>query len=47
VRTDVYAFRDPNDNSKVILAFDVHGFIVPRFFERPSLEWLRARYFES
>ena len=26
---DVYAFLDPNDNSKVILAFDVHGFIVP------------------
>ena len=26
---DVYAFRDPNDTSKVILAFDVHGFIVP------------------
>jgi hypothetical protein len=26
---DVYAFLDPNDNSKVVLAFDVHGFIVP------------------
>ncbi|MGH8549939.1 MAG: DUF4331 family protein, partial [Methylococcales bacterium] len=26
---DVYAFLDPNDNAKVILAFDVHGFIVP------------------
>ncbi len=26
---DVYAFVDPNDNAKVILAFDVHGFIVP------------------
>src|ERR1051326_2901544 len=26
---DVYSFLDPNDNSKVILAFDVHGFIVP------------------
>ncbi len=26
---DVYAFLDPNDNSRVILAFDVHGFIVP------------------
>src|SRR5262245_42930870 len=26
---DVYAFLDPSDNSKVILAFDVHGFIVP------------------
>src|SRR5206468_7070918 len=26
---DVFAFLDPNDNSKVILAFDVHGFIVP------------------
>src|SRR5947208_7200012 len=26
---DVYTFLDPNDNSKVILAFDVHGFIVP------------------
>jgi hypothetical protein len=26
---DVYAFLDPNDNSKVILAVDVHGFIVP------------------
>src|ERR1051325_8630540 len=26
---DVYAFLDPNDNSKAILAFDVHGFIVP------------------
>jgi hypothetical protein len=37
VRTDAYAFRAPNDNPKVALAFDVHGFIVPRFFERPSL----------
>src|SRR5258705_13744127 len=26
---DVYTFLDPNDNSKVILAVDVHGFIVP------------------
>jgi hypothetical protein len=26
---DVYAFLDPNDNSRAILAFDVHGFIVP------------------
>ncbi|MGH8474829.1 MAG: DUF4331 family protein [Methylococcales bacterium] len=26
---DVYAFMDPNDNTKAILAFDVHGFIVP------------------
>jgi hypothetical protein len=26
---DVYAFLDPNDNSKAILAMDVHGFIVP------------------
>ena len=26
---DVYAFLDPNDNSKVILALDVEGFIVP------------------
>lgn len=26
---DVYAFLDPNDNKKVVLAFDVHGFIVP------------------
>lgn len=26
---DVYAFLDPNDNSKVILAMDVEGFIVP------------------
>ena len=26
---DVYAFLDPNDNTKAILAFDVHGFIVP------------------
>jgi hypothetical protein len=26
---DVYAFLDPNDNSKVILAIDVSGFIVP------------------
>src|SRR5437762_1387052 len=28
---DVYTFVDPNDNSKVILALDVHGFIVPGF----------------
>jgi hypothetical protein len=26
---DVYAFMDPNDASKAILAFDVRGFIVP------------------
>jgi hypothetical protein len=26
---DVYFFLDPNDNSKAILAFDNHGFIVP------------------
>jgi len=26
---DLYAFVDPNDNSRTILAFDVHGFIVP------------------
>lgn len=26
---DVYAFLDPNDNSKVILAMDVEGFVVP------------------
>jgi hypothetical protein len=26
---DVYTFLDPNDNTKAILAFDVHGFIVP------------------
>jgi len=26
---DSYLFLDPNDNSKAILAFDVHGFIVP------------------
>jgi hypothetical protein len=26
---DIYAFLDPNDNSKVVLAMDVHGFIVP------------------
>ena len=26
---DVYAFVDPNDSSMVVLAFDVHGFIVP------------------
>src|SRR5262245_37570912 len=26
---DVFLFLDPNDNSQVILAFDVHGFIVP------------------
>ena len=25
---DVYAFLDPNDDTKAILAFDVHGFIV-------------------
>src|SRR5215813_3604386 len=27
--TDFYLFLDPNDNSKVILAFGVHGFIPP------------------
>lgn len=26
---DLYAFLDPNDPSRTILAFDVHGFIVP------------------
>jgi uncharacterized protein DUF4331 len=26
---DVYAFLDPSDNTRAILAFDVHGFIVP------------------
>ena len=26
---DVYAFLDPNDNSRAVLAFDVRGFIVP------------------
>ncbi len=26
---DVFAFRDPTDNSKVILALDVEGFVVP------------------
>ena len=26
---DVYVFLDPNDNSKVILALDVEGFVVP------------------
>jgi len=26
---DTYAFLDPNDNSKVVLALTVHGFIVP------------------
>jgi Domain of unknown function (DUF4331) len=26
---DVFAFLDPNDNSKVVLAFDVEGFVVP------------------
>ena len=26
---DVYAFMDPNDASRAIIAFDVHGFIVP------------------
>ena len=26
---DVYAFLDPNDNTKAILAMSVHGFIVP------------------
>src|SRR5215813_13684116 len=26
---DVFAFLDPNDNSRVILAMDVEGFVVP------------------
>ncbi|MGA2230839.1 MAG: DUF4331 family protein [Tepidisphaeraceae bacterium] len=26
---DCYLFLDPNDNSKIVMAFDVHGFIVP------------------
>ena len=26
---DVYTFLDPNDNTKAIIAMDVHGFIVP------------------
>ena len=26
---DVYAFLDPTDNTRVVLAMDVHGFIVP------------------
>lgn len=26
---DLYAFVDPNNNANVVLAFDVHGFIVP------------------
>src|SRR5438128_5889540 len=26
---DVFAFLDPNDNSKVVLALDVEGFVVP------------------
>jgi uncharacterized protein DUF4331 len=26
---DVYMFRDPNDNSRLILIMTVHGFIVP------------------
>ena len=26
---DIYAFLDPNNNSNVVLALDVHGFIVP------------------
>ncbi len=26
---DVYVFLDPNDNTQVVMAFDVHGFIVP------------------
>lgn len=26
---DIYFFLDPNDNSRVIIASDVHGFIVP------------------
>src|SRR5437773_7629034 len=29
---DVFAFLDPNDNSKVVLALDVEGFIVPSEF---------------
>jgi hypothetical protein len=41
---DVYAFLDPNDNTKVILAMDVHGFITPQemgtlgFFDSNVLE---------
>jgi len=40
---DVFAFLDPNDNSKVVLALDVEGFVVPsellnlRFFARDVL----------
>src|SRR5213596_2589503 len=30
---DVFAFLDPNDNSKVVLALDVEGFIVPSELE--------------
>ena len=26
---DIFAFLDPNDNSKVVLAMDVQGFVVP------------------
>src|SRR6185295_14064343 len=26
---DVFAFLDPNDNTKVVLALDVEGFVVP------------------
>src|SRR5215467_11281526 len=26
---DVFAFLDPNDNSKMVLAMDVEGFVVP------------------
>src|SRR5262247_3303274 len=26
---DVFAFLDPNDNSRVVLAMDVEGFVVP------------------
>ncbi|MDQ3586588.1 MAG: DUF4331 domain-containing protein, partial [Acidobacteriota bacterium] len=26
---DIYAFLDPNDNSRVILILTAHGFIVP------------------
>src|SRR6185312_15259649 len=26
---DIYAFLDPNNNANVVLALDVHGFIVP------------------
>lgn len=37
---DVFAFLDPNDNSKVILALDVSGFIVPS-------EMLNLGYFPS